>query len=191
VLNFEMVFDSVFSIIASMLLAVAQVQCPSQSSMKLAADYSKSFQGQTVVVMFDGKVVFEQYDNRGSENTVQMLASGSKSFVGIAAAASLQDGIIKLDDKVCESITEWRDDTIKSEITYRQLLTLTSGLTAGERGKAVRAPTWKEIAAKPMSGQPGRQFEYGAYHLNTFALALEQKLGSETFDATENGRTNN
>ena len=170
-------------IIASLLIAGVQVECPSQSAMKAAADYSKSFQGQTLVVMFDGKIVFEQYDNRGSENTVQMLASGSKSFVGIAAVAAAQDGIIKLDDKVCESISEWRDDPVKSEITYRQLLTLTSGLTAGERGSAVRAPTWKEIAGKPLSGQPGKQFEYGAYHLNTFALALEQKLGSETFEA--------
>ena len=33
-----------------------------------------------------------------------------------------------------------------------------------------------------MTGKPGEQFEYGAYHLNTFAYALERKLGKETFE---------
>ena len=56
-------------------------------------------------------------------------------------------------------------------------------MAAGERGNAVKAPSWKEIASKPMSGKPGEQFEYGAYHLNAFAFALERKLGGESFEA--------
>jgi CubicO group peptidase (beta-lactamase class C family) len=134
-------------------------------------------------MMFDGKVVFERYDNGGAADRVQMLASGSKSFVGLAAIAAVQDKLLKLDDPVAESITEWKDDPKKAKITYRQLLTLTSGLTAGERGHAAKAPAWKDIAGKPMKGMPGDQFEYGAYHLNSFAYALERKLGKETFEA--------
>ena len=91
--------------------------------------------------------------------------------------------MIRLDDPVCESITEWKADPKKTTITYRQLLTLTSGLTPGERGNAIKAPAWKEIAGKPMRGKPGERFDYGAYHLNTFAYALERKLGTETFVA--------
>ena len=135
---------------------------PPETAMKAAADYSKSQKGQTCVVMFDGKVVFERYDDGGAADKVQMLASGSKSFVGLAAVAAVEDKVLNLDDLVCESITEWKDDSKKAKITYRQLLTLTSGLTAGERGKAVKAPAWKDIAAKPMTGKPGEQFEYGA-----------------------------
>ena len=156
---------------------------PSEAAMKAAADYSKAHQGQTCLVMFDGKVVLERYDNGGAADRVQMLASGSKSFVGVAAIAAVQDKIIRLDDPACEAITEWKEDSTKSKITYRQLLTLTSGLTPGERGNAVKAPSWKDIAAKPLTGKPGEQFEYGAYHLNTFAYALERKLGKETFEA--------
>ncbi len=68
-----------------------------------------------------------------------MLASGSKSFVGLAAVAAVQDGLITLDDPASESLVEWKSDAKKSTITYRQLLTMTSGLTPGERGAAVRA----------------------------------------------------
>jgi len=136
-----------------------------------------------MVVLFDGKTVFEQYDNGGAADRLQMLASGSKSFVGVAAAAAVQDQVLNYDDPVNEIITEWKDDPKKAAITCRQLLTLTSGITAGERGNAVRAPAWKDIAGKPMTGRPGEQFEYGAYPLNAFAYALERKLGQETFEA--------
>ena len=111
-----------------------------------------------------------------------MLASGSKSFVGVAAVAAVQDGLLRLDDPASGSITEWKDDPAKSAITYRQLLTLTSGLTPGERGYAVKGPAWKVIAEKPMTSKPGQAFAYGAYHLNAFAYALERKLGQETFE---------
>jgi CubicO group peptidase (beta-lactamase class C family) len=176
-------FPSAFLIVVAFLLPSGDpVVAPSGAAMAAAADYSKSNRGQTVVVMFDGKLIFERYDNAGAADRVQMLASGSKSFVGIAAVAAVEDGLIKLDDPVSESITEWKGDPKKAKITYRQLLTLTSGLTPGELGTAVRAPTWKEIAAKPMAGEPGKQFQYGAYHLNAFAYALERKLGKETFE---------
>jgi CubicO group peptidase (beta-lactamase class C family) len=160
-----------------------RLRAPSQEWMRSAAGYSKSQRGQTLVVMFDGQIVFERYDNGGAADKAQMLASGSKSFVGIAAVAAVQDKVIRLDDPVCESITEWKSDPQKATITYHQLLTLTSGLTPGERGNAVKAPAWKEIAAKPMRGRPGERFDYGAYHLNTCAYALERKLGTETFEA--------
>ncbi len=161
----------------------ADVSAPPAAAMKAAADYSKAQNGQTCVVMFDGKVVFERYDNGGAADKAQMLASGSKSFVGLAAVAAVQDKVLNLDDPASDGITEWKNDPDKAKITYRQLLTMTSGLTPGEWGNAVKAPAWKEIAGKPLSGKPGAQFAYGAYHLNAFAYALERKLGTETFEA--------
>ena len=169
-------------VVLATLISGADPAAPAAARMKAAADYSKSERGLAVVVLYDGKRVFEQYDNGGAADRPQMLASGSKSFVGLAAVAAAQDQVLNLDDPASESITEWKDDPKKAKITYRQLLTLTSGLTPGERGNAVKAPAWKDIAGKPMSGKPGEQFEYGAYHLNTFAYALERKLGKETFE---------
>ncbi len=166
-----------------LLLAAPAPSPPSAAAMASAADYSKSQRGQTCVVMFDGKIVFERYDNGGAADKLQMLASGSKSFVGLAAIAAVKDKLIRLDDPASTSLAEWKGDPKKATITYRQLLTLTSGLTSGERGRAVTAPSWRAIAAMPLTGKPGAQFDYGAYHLNAFAYALEQKLGTETFEA--------
>ena len=156
---------------------------PSAGSLERAAKYSMSHNGQTFIAMFDGKIIAEEYGPGGSPDRVQMLASGSKSFVGVVAAAAVEDGIIKLDDPVSKSLIEWRDHPQKSRITYRQLLSLTSGLKASDRSFVRNQPAWKETAAGPMTGKPGEQFQYGANQLNVFAFALQQNLNSETFEA--------
>src|SRR5262245_2956169 len=74
-------------------------RAPADEPMKAAADYSKSHTGQTMLVMFDGKVIFEQYDNGGAVEQPQNPASGAKSFIGAAALAAVQDGLIKLDNR--------------------------------------------------------------------------------------------
>jgi len=112
---------------------VAQVAPPTFEQLDAARRYSELHGGQAMVVMWDGKIVFESYANGGGKDRLQLLASGTKSFVGVIAVAAVQDGLIRLDEKVCESLTEWKTDPLKSQITYRQLLTMTSGLTPGER----------------------------------------------------------
>lgn len=147
-----------------------------------AAEYSEAHGGHSLVVMRDGRIVFERYRNGGGADRRQTLASGTKSFVGVVAAAAVEDGLIRLDSRACESLTEWRSDPLKSQITYRQLLTLTSGLTPGEHGEGGRSPAWSTIVAKAMTGTPGGQFEYGPYPLNAFGEALQRRLKKESFE---------
>ena len=155
-------------------------RAPAVEAMKAAADYSKSHTGKTMVVMFDGKVIFEQYDNGGALEQPHRLASGAKSFDAAAVVAAVQDGLIKLDNPASENIREWKDDPQKSIITYRQLLNMTSGLTipAGDDEKRM---SFKKQLAMPMAAKPGERFQYGGYQLGIFAYALEQKLAPETF----------
>jgi CubicO group peptidase (beta-lactamase class C family) len=164
---------------------VSQASPPTSEHLDAARRYSELHGGQAMVVMWDGKVIFESYANGGGKDRLQPLASGTKSFVGVVAVAAVQDGLIRLDEKACESLTEWKTDPLKSQITYRHLLTMTSGLTPGERVSAIRLPGWKEIVAKPMVGKPGGQFHYGPYHLCAFAEALQRRLKSKTGETFE------
>ncbi len=155
-------------------------RAPAVEAMRAAAEYSKSQTGHAMVVMFDGKVIFEQYDNGGAIDKPHSLASGAKCFVGPAAVAAVQDGLIKLDNPASENIPEWKDDPEKSTITYRQLLNMTSGLThpTGDDGKKM---PWKKKIAMPMAAKPGEHFEYGGYELGVCTYALEHKLAPESF----------
>lgn len=155
-------------------------RAPAVEAMKAAAEYSKSQTGHAMVVMLDGKVIFEQYDSGGAIDKPHSLASGAKCFVGPAAVAAAADGLIKLDNPASENIPEWKDDPEKSTITYRQLLSMTSGLTHPTGDDEKRMP-WKKKIAMPMAAKPGERFEYGGYELGVFAYALEHKLAPESF----------
>jgi len=164
------------------------VRVPDRAMIELAADYNRQTGGETMLVLHRGETVFEEYPNGWSAGEPHLLASGSKSFVGLAAIAAAEDGYIRLDDPASTSLTEWKDDPEKSAITYRQLLTFTSGMTASEPGTAIKGetPAWAEIIDKPMKHKPGETFEYGAYHLYAFGEALQrilQKKTGETFES--------
>jgi CubicO group peptidase (beta-lactamase class C family) len=155
------------------------IAAPSHAAMQAAADYSRSQTGRTMVVLFEGKLVFEQYDNGGAIDRPHRLASGAKCFVAAAAVAAVQDGLIKLDDPAAENIPEWKNDPRKATITYRQLLNMTSGLTI-PADDAKNLPFPKQLAM-PTVARPGERFQYGGFQLAVFAHALERKLGTESF----------
>ncbi len=162
-------------------------RAPAGEAIRSAAEYSKFQTGHALVVMFDGKIIFEQYDNGGTMDKPHSLASGAKCFVGPAACAAVQDGLIKLDDPAVENIPEWKHDPEKSTITYRQLLSMTSGL-AHPISDDEKRMAWKKKIALPMAAKPGQRFQYGGYELGVFAYALEHKLASESFSQYLNRR---
>src|SRR6266545_2528558 len=71
-----------------------------------AAKYSESKRGVSMLVIQNGRTVFEHYANGGSSRGRWPIFSGTKSFWGIAAIAAMRDGLFKLDDPVSDTITE-------------------------------------------------------------------------------------
>src|SRR5204862_7475177 len=84
--------------------------------------------GLAMVVMTNEKTVIEHYPDGGGAEMPCKIFSGTKSFWGIAALCAVRDGLIKLDDRVADTITEWKNDNTKSQITIRQLLNQTDGI---------------------------------------------------------------
>ena len=84
-----------------------------------------------MLVMQNGRTIFEHYANGGSADARWPIFSGTKSFWGIAALVAVRDGLIRLDDRVADTITEWKSPAEagrKSQITIRQLLNFTDGI---------------------------------------------------------------
>ena len=99
-----------------------------------AADYSRPRRGQSLLIMHQGDILFEDYPNRGGSDRGWELASGTKSFTGVMAAAAVQDGLLHLDERAADTLREWRGDPLKRRITIHQLLSLESGLQVGGVG---------------------------------------------------------
>ncbi|MBY0421870.1 MAG: beta-lactamase family protein, partial [Parvularculaceae bacterium] len=96
-----------------------------------------------------------------------------KSFWGVAAAAAVKDGILTLDEKASDTLTEWRADPVKSQITLRQILSLTSGLKPAQIG---RPPAYADAIAFPSVAPPGSRFDYGPLNFQIFGEVLRRKL---------------
>src|SRR5690348_16096420 len=142
-----------------------------------AAGYSDKNRGFSVLVMQNGKAVFEHYANGGGTDMRCKIFSGTKSFWGIAALCAVRDGLIKLDDRVADTITEWKNDPRKTQITIRQLLNQTDGIEPAPHlhSESIRDRNAAAIQL-PLVAAPGSAFAYGPSHLQIFNEVLRRKL---------------
>src|SRR5436853_990442 len=135
----------------------------SVSNCARAAKYSESRHGSAMLVMQNGRTIFEHYANGASAKRRWPIFSGTKSFWGIAALAAVQEGLFRLDDPVSDTITEWKSDPRKSQITIRELLSQTDGIEGASR---LPRPTIRDrnaMAIKlPMIAETGTAFISGA-----------------------------
>jgi CubicO group peptidase (beta-lactamase class C family) len=142
-----------------------------------AATYSESRRGVSMLVMQNGRTVFEHYANGGSASGRWPIFSGTKSFWGVAALAAVHDGLFRLDDPVSDTITEWKSDPRKSGITIRQLLSQTDGIEGASRLQRASIRDRNTMAIRlPAVAESGTAFIYGPSHLQIFSELLRRKL---------------
>jgi CubicO group peptidase (beta-lactamase class C family) len=91
--------------------------------------------------------------------------------------AAADDGLLRLDEHVADTVTSWRSEPRKAQVTIRQLLDFNSGLEpefflhetqSGDRDAAA-------IRAR-MAAEPGSAFIYGPAALQVFHQILKEKL---------------
>ncbi|MFC2950381.1 serine hydrolase domain-containing protein [Marinicaulis aureus] len=154
-------------------LVAIGVCAAAKADVKDAADYNAKKGGVSLVVLKQGRLEFEDYPNKGGPDKAFELASGTKSFSGVIAAAAIVDGLLSLDERAADTLPEWRSDPQKAQITIRQLLSLTSGI---ESTGVFRPPTYDDAIALPVVTPPGTAFEYGPVNFQIFGEIMRRKL---------------
>ena len=164
----------IFALLLTCASAVAAIQ---PSDCARAAKYSESRRGNAILVLQNGRTIFDRYANGGSASRRWPIFSGTKSFWGIAALAAVHDGLFKLDDLVSDTITEWKTHPRKSQITIRQLLNQTDGIESASRLQRATIRDRNAMAIQlPTRAAPGTAFIYGPSHLQIFSELLRRKL---------------
>src|SRR5437867_12577986 len=149
-----------------------------------AAKYSEGKRGVSMLVMQNGRTIFERYANGGSARRRWPIFSGTKSFWGIAALAAVRDGLFKLDDPVFDTITEWKSDARKSRITIRQLLNPTDRIEGASRLQRASIRDRNAMAIRlPTVAEPGSAFIYGPSHVQIFSELLRRNLQDRAITA--------
>lgn len=146
----------------------AAAEPPTLPGCEAALAYSEAHHGFSLLVLEDGKIRCRSEDI----SKPREIWSGTKSFVGLMAAAAVQDGLLTLDEPASKTLQEWRNDPEKARITIRQLLSMTGG-----QASAVGMPQgYLDSVKSPLTAVPGTRFQYGPAPMQIFGEILRRKL---------------
>jgi CubicO group peptidase (beta-lactamase class C family) len=175
-----------------------------------ALDFSYEFDGQrysadaflertftnALIIIKDGRIVYENYLNMGEASDRYIGFSMSKSVTSLLVGCAVADGLIRsVDDRVDRYLPELRGGGYEG-VTIRQLLNMRSGIeytetyipSAWPRGTPIASPVdygARYVDAAPHVGRrrrPGSQFEY--MNLDTAVLGwLVERVSNSTISA--------
>ena len=137
-----------------------------------AIAYSDEHKGLAVLAIRDGTVFCSSGET--SIQTPNELWSGTKSFVGVMAAAAVQDRLLTLDEKAADTLTEWQSDPAMSQISLRQILSMTDG----QASQVGQPPSYADAVNVPATAMPGAKFQYGPTPMQVFGEIMTRKLAA-------------
>ena len=166
------------------LSALVSAPAFAQTRFEAAKAYSTARRGISMLVMQRSQILFEDYQGQGQRFKGWELASGTKSFSGVMAAALVQDGLLKLDEVCADTLPEFWSDRYRSAIKLSDLLHLVSGIDGKGGRNFGDVPTYAEAVAVPSTKATGTQFSYGPVPFQIFGEIVRRKLNAaKTGDA--------
>lgn len=151
----------------------------------LTAAQEKKINLHSVMILQHGKVIAEQWMGEGKPDVPHILNSVSKTFTSMAVGLCINEGKLKLDDKVIsffpDKVPANPSENLK-KMTVRNLLTMNCGHDTDPTGKIRNreGADWVEdFLAYPVEHEPGTWFCYNS--LGTYILsAIVQKVTGST-----------
>jgi CubicO group peptidase (beta-lactamase class C family) len=172
-------------LLVSMTLATLRAADLDPAAIRAAAEYSAAQNGRSLLVIQRGQTLCEEYPNGGSAREGRKIYSGTKAFWNLAALAAAEEGLLRLDEPVSESLPEWRSDPRKARVTVRQLMDFSCGLDPGFFLHGEDPGDRDAIAMSlPLVADPGSAFIYGPSALQVLHRVLDRKLAPSGESAT-------
>jgi CubicO group peptidase (beta-lactamase class C family) len=143
-----------------------------------AARYSAGHGERALLVWQHGRLRMERYQTGGSPDKTENVYSITKSLCALGTFTAIGRKVLKLDEPVSLTLTEWRDDPRKRLITVRDLLNQTSGLSPGfDEIYSTNLLNKEKVALKlPVVSTPGEAFAYGPSHYEALEALMARKL---------------
>lgn len=150
--------------------------------------------GAVTLVLKDGKIVHLKAVGKSDiaaekpmqEDTLFAIASMTKPITGAAIMILVDEGKVSLDDPISKYVPEFKNAKLKSgeapqrEITVRDVVTHTSGLSGDQQNMGTIQETAKKLAERPLQFQPGEKWMYSPGL--TVAGAVVEVASGQAFD---------
>lgn len=163
--------------------AVSELLVPNTKHIGLRAD--------GIMLLKDGKVIVESYQWGMDAHSIHLVASVTKSIVGIVIGIAIDKGHVALSDVVSDAFPELKGESSWGNdppITLHHALCMTSGTRFGdlETQKLLGSSCVEElILSTPRLQSPGERFRYDNGLSTILALFLERKTGMSFEKFTE------
>jgi CubicO group peptidase (beta-lactamase class C family) len=148
----------------------------------------------SVLIIKDGKLVFEEYFYDYGRDSLQEQRSASKSAVSALAGIAVHQGIIKINDRVISYFPEYKlanNSELKQRITIKDMLSNQSGLSydeafdkaAGNENTMSYTDDWvKYTLDLPMLDTPGTKGRYASGNPITIGRIIEKASNMSLHD---------
>lgn len=150
--------------------------------------------GAVTLVLKDGKVAYQQGVGSAdiaakkpmTNDSIFAVASMTKPITGAAVMILVDEGKLSLDDPISKFIPEFKNvklksgDALKRELTVRDVVTHTSGLSGDQQNMGTIQETAKKLAERPLEFQPGEKWLYSPGL--TVAGAVVEAVSKQPFD---------
>ncbi len=137
-----------------------------------------------MVVVHDGKIVFERYGSDYQPDQPLHTWSVSKSVTNIAVGLAFEEGVLEGLDQTLGELIPGRipadADPRVAGITVEQLLTMTAGWAWDSRINFARTAETDDIdlmLARPLQCDPGTCFEYDSGCSNLLSYIIQERTG--------------
>nr|MBI1229216.1 ChbG/HpnK family deacetylase [Cytophagales bacterium] len=142
----------------------------------------------SLMILRNGKVVFEEWFGENAANKTHTLYSVSKTFTATAIGFAVQEGLLSLNDKVISFFPEKLPSEISANLKaleVRHLLTMTVGHDVDPTGvlRETEGLDWVEaFLAFPVEHQPGTNYVYNSLATYMLSAILTEVTGERILD---------
>ena len=144
---------------------------------------------QAFIVIQNDAIIYEQYFNGASRDSIVTSFSIAKSFASTLIGLAIEDSYINsVDDPITDYLPELLErDPAFADITIRHLLMMSSGIkyeefsfVNGDDAKTYYFPDLRRLALEDtvIAGKPGEKFLYNNYHPLLLGLIIERATGT-------------
>jgi CubicO group peptidase (beta-lactamase class C family) len=143
---------------------------------------------RALVLVRGGCAIFEYYRSDIGAGTLSPVHSVTKSVLSVLVGIAIDQGFLRLDEKLSELLPETAEGNIDPripDITVRDLLTMSAGFDpAGGWSYASRisipsSESWRWMLELPMKHPPGSQFNYDESDVNLLSVVLTRAIGQD------------
>ncbi|HYE54110.1 MAG TPA: serine hydrolase, partial [Chitinophagaceae bacterium] len=145
----------------------------------------------SVLIIKNGKLVFEEYFYEYGQPTLHQIRSATKSFVSALVGIAIGKGLIKSKhEPIASFFPEYNLSEEKKQITIEHMLNNQSGLdcndhdgnSPGNETKMYPTADWvKFILELPMAGKPGQEARYCSGNVVTLKRIIEKASGKSLY----------